>query len=127
MELDDDSPRPEALLVLSLARGRYALGLGQVAGLAACGPLRGVPLAPPVVPGLTEWRGRLLTVVDLPAILGEGPRGRWETLVRIAPPHEHTALFVPGPVHLIRDGACGGAECARLDPAAILARIEQGG
>jgi hypothetical protein len=85
----------ERRLVFDLASKTYALRLTEVSGVVAMGPLRRVPMAPAGVLGLAEWRGRLLTVLDLPGLLDERHGKGSPSLVRLAPPFDHLALFVP--------------------------------
>ena len=47
----------------------YALSAAQVVEVTLVPELRPIPLAPPHVRGLCDWRGRPLLVVDLPARL----------------------------------------------------------
>jgi len=118
-------------LVLRLGRGSYALHVDDVSGVAEPSRLRPVPLAPSGVLGLGQWRGRLLTVIDLPQVLGELPLDGPATLVRLAAPLEHTALLVPGPLRLVAADDDGrdrpridGRDHERLDPARVVAGLE---
>ncbi len=64
--------RGEALVV-RVGNARYAvplMGLGGVMGLDSLTPLPG---APAFVAGLTQIQGRVVTIVDLGALLGEAP------------------------------------------------------
>jgi hypothetical protein len=90
----------QQLLLLELQRETYALWLDAVAGLVEPAPLRTVHGAPRGVLGLAEWRGRLLTVIDLPLIVGDSACSRPPCLVRLAAPWDNLALYVPGPVKL---------------------------
>jgi len=70
--------------------------------------------------GLVEWRGRLLTVIDLPPLLRDAARGEAACLVRLAPPHDHLAFHVPAVV-LVRDlGQEEGPPRRLLDPAMLI-------
>jgi len=85
----------DRLLLFDLDACRYALRASAVYGLAECGPLREVPGTPQSILGLVEWRGHLLTVLDLPELLGHAtPRGP-ACLIRLAPPLQGTALLLP--------------------------------
>lgn len=112
----------ERALLFTLGGREYALRLAQVDGLCEPGPVRPVHDAPAGVTGLTEWRGRLVTVLDLAALLGaEGAEER-ASIVRLAPPLEHSALHVPAVMRLgwIEDEV---AEAPRLlDPLALVTR-----
>ena len=46
------------------------MSLDRVAGVDDPGEMRIVPGAPPSVVGLTEWRGRVVTVLDLAILTG---------------------------------------------------------
>jgi len=108
------SQKGERLLRFALGENEYALCLRGVAGLASLGPVRAVPGTPPEIVGLAEWRGSLLTVLDLPLLLGcpatEGDELE-ACLVRLAAPLRGVAFFLPAPVHLWR------GEADRNDPA----------
>ena len=91
---DRDSLRGRVLM-FDLESCRYALRAAAVNGLAECGPLREVPGAPPAVMGLVEWRGHLLTVLDLPQLLGHATPNGPACLIRLAPPLQGTSLFLP--------------------------------
>lgn len=115
-------------LLLELARGRYAVAARQVAELGEPGPLRRVPLAPPGVLGVTEWRGRLLTVLDLGWLLGDTALDVPPTLLRLAPPLGGTALWVPGRIGLGSAEGTGtpeppGAEV--IEPATLVRLLER--
>lgn len=85
----------ERRLVFALASGSYGLRLEAISGVAEPSPWRPVPGAPPGVLGLAEWGGRPLTVLDLPGLLRERPGKGDPSLVRLAAPFDHIALFVP--------------------------------
>jgi hypothetical protein len=103
----------------------------DVSGVVEAADVRPVPLAPFGVLGLSEWRGRLLTVVDLAVVLGEAPGEGPASLVRLAAPLQHTALLVRGALRLVaadddgRDKPCiAGCKHERLDPARLIAALE---
>jgi chemotaxis signal transduction protein len=116
--------------------------LEQVAGLMDAGPVRTVAGAPAGVLGLAEWKGRLLTVLDLPALIGEGPRPEPASLVRLGPPYPFTALYVPATVRMealqaeemrpfsepgVPAEGClliGGERLVLLETAALVERLE---
>jgi len=84
----------------------YAIPMDAISGLAEVRPFRTVSGAPRAVLGVAEWRGRLLTVVDLAALLDDAPASVDSPgcLVRLAEPLGSTALLVPASVHLERRG-----------------------
>ena len=90
----------------------------DVGGLANCGPLRRVPGTPAAVLGLTEWRGTLLTVLDLPRMLGAPASAAEPCLVRLAPPLRGVAFYLPAVVRVLRDSR------RALDPLALVRRLE---
>jgi chemotaxis signal transduction protein len=100
---DIPGPLAERALLFEFSGRSYGLKLGAVEGLGEPGSIRSVAGAPDAVLGLSDWKGRLLTVVDLAALLGEqppAPEEREPCLVRLASPLEHTALWVPVAVRL---------------------------
>ena len=110
----------------------YAIALEQVSGLADCGPVRCVEGTPREVLGLSEWRGRLLTVLDLPGLLGEPQSQGPMCLIRLSGSMTCTALRVPAPVTLLTTADCeveGGSESApegfiMVDPVELVYRLE---
>ncbi|ANM28891.1 hypothetical protein ABI59_03640 [Acidobacteria bacterium Mor1] len=110
-------------LLIGLERNRYRIDAGAIDGLVPTASIVPVPRAPRGVLGLTEWRGRLLTVIDLPLILDERPNGDAACLVRLASPHASTALFVPGPVRLVDDTA-DVRQLETIDPVRLVEAIE---
>lgn len=87
------------VLTFRAGHERYAVDLDEVAEVASAGDVRPVPLAPEGIRGLAEHRGRLVAVVDGPRALAAGadaapdPGGAY--VVRLAPPHEGAALWLP--------------------------------
>lgn len=120
----------EPWLLFELTRGCYAIPLASVDGVAAFRSIREVHDAPPEVRGLTHWRGALLTVVDLPKILGDVGLAVRASLVRLAPPLRGAAFFVPAPLRVawapaqrgIASVVCEGKPFQRLDPARLISR-----
>jgi len=123
---------PEQHIVFALGSGLHALNLKEISGVADAGVVRKVPRAPLAVLGLAEWRGRLITVIDLPHLLGERCDPGSASLLRLAPPLDHLAFFVPAHVEVrsldtIGDPGKGegGEKTPRiLEPGDLLARIE---
>jgi chemotaxis signal transduction protein len=108
----DEAPRAMAerqrAIVFVLGGRRYALRVAAAAGLAECGPIREVPGAPPAVVGLTEWRGNILTVLDLPHLLGHPPGEAPPCLVRLASPMDRAALLLTANVTMGEFGGVSG-------------------
>lgn len=129
------SPPPpgERILLFELGSCHHAIRSSLVAGLAECGELRPVPGAPPAVAGLAEWRGHLLTVLDLERALAQPPGESPPCLVRLAPPLQHTALRLRS---TLRPAFVGGLEAdddrfvhegvgyRLVDPARLVCRLE---
>ena len=113
---------PGAALGFELAGRGYALDLTHVAGVAECGPVRPVPGAPSAVVGLVEWRGRILTLVDLPRLLQRPRAVGPPSVIRLAPPFEQIALLLRAPLQVIGIAPEheAGADRERLDPAALV-------
>ena len=86
--------------MFDLGGERYAFHVAAIGGVSSCGSMRRVPGCPAAVLGLAEWRGALLTVLDLPRLLGHDTPGDLPCLVRLAPPLLHTAFFLPATVQL---------------------------
>ncbi len=85
----------ERVLLFRLRRVPYALPLSAVFGLAECGAVRRVPGAPRNVLGMTEWRGDLLTVLDLPRLLRHSAVPGHACLIRLAAPLQQIAFYLP--------------------------------
>ncbi len=137
MAVDDKSASPPAGLsdrFLSFRVGSrdYAIPLEHVSGLADCGPIRTVDGVPPEVLGLSEWRGRLLTVLDLHGLLGEPHSRGTMCLIRLSGTMTHTALRVAAPVTLVTaddSRSEGGFEADRdhfimVDPTELVLQLE---
>jgi chemotaxis signal transduction protein len=89
------------MLLFRLGERSYAVGVDGVGGLVACGPIRPLPGAPASVAGLVEWRGNVLTVIDLPRMLGRNAGTTPPCLVRLRPPLQRTALLLPSRVRMV--------------------------
>jgi hypothetical protein len=85
----------DRLLVFTLGASRFALRLGEVAGVMEPAGIRRIPDAAGPVLGLCEWRGRILTVLDLPRLLGAEPSAGLGSLIRLRPPFQRTAFWIP--------------------------------
>jgi hypothetical protein len=90
----------DRLVVFTLAANRFAIRLGEVAGVAEPAGVRRIPGQSGPVIGLTRWRGRILTVLDLSRLLGVDARPRRGSLVRLRPPFDRTALWIPAPIEI---------------------------
>lgn len=109
------------VLEIVLPGGRYSLRFAEVAGIAPPRELRTVAAAPDAVLGLADWRGSILTVLDLARLLEEGRVGDRPWLIRLAPPLDHVALATSALPTL---GHGGGA--APVDAASLVERAGGG-
>lgn len=77
----------EDLLAIRVGQSPYALRLGQVSGLFADKRVTAVPGATGGLLGIAGFRGSVVTVYDLRALLGESGRGpcRWMVLAASDP------------------------------------------
>lgn len=105
----------DRLLVVRLARQRWALHLTDLAGVCEMPVLRPLPRVPHPVLGLAHRHGRIVTVLDLPALLQDGPGDGPESLLLLASPRAHLGLHVRGDLRLIVPGV-GGDEDGPLRP-----------
>jgi chemotaxis signal transduction protein len=92
-------------LLFALCGKHYALDVSSVAGLAACSSTRTLPGAPRAVLGLVEWRGTVLTALDLPHVLGHEAGAGPACLVRLARPMQRVALLVPAGLQMVEISA----------------------
>jgi hypothetical protein len=93
-------PRREHLLMFRLGGRCYAMTLASIASLSPAGPIRPVRPSTAGVLGITEWRGRLLTVLDLSQLLDAHETSPPLSLIHLAAPFEQTSLYLAGPVRL---------------------------
>lgn len=117
------------VLAFDVAGTPYAIAVEAIAEVAEAPALRPVPLGPAGVLGLAEFRGAVVAVLDLGRLLDEHASGERATrIVRLAAPHDRTALAVSGrlqtcvgaivPGHVVIDGT----PHILLDAAEILRR-----
>jgi hypothetical protein len=122
-----ESPAPRRALLFALGGRNYAIGAAAVGGVAECGPIRQVPGAPSAVVGLAEWRGNVLTVLDLPHLLGHPAGDAQPCLVRLAPPLQQAALFLTAYVSVAEILGEPDAEGAERESPEFMARFEHKG
>jgi len=135
--------RSERLLLFDMGSRWYAVREAAVTGLIDSGPVRPVPGAPDAVVGLTDWRGHVMTLIDLHRVLDDAPVEGPSCIVRLAAPLERTALRVHSTLRLVEmciaDPDAGDAECSTpevqcrfehdgrtvslLDPQGIIRRV----
>ena len=111
-------------LRFDLLRRRYALPAEGVAAVERERPLLPVPGAPGGVLGVTERRGRVLTVLDCATLLDDAPTERRRVLVILRSPLAHVALSIAGELQLDELSEAEQIEGAvqRVDPLDLLAR-----
>lgn len=101
-----------------LAAATYAMPLEAVGAIGEVGAIRSVPGAPERIKGIAAFRGAVVTVLDLPAIVGDEAGAGTACLVRLSDPYPQAALWVPARVEV----ASRPPDGARiLDPARIVA------
>lgn len=122
---DTGAPR---VLLFTLEGRAFALPASKVAGLADCGPPRPIPGTPAAVLGLVEWRGSVLTALDLPALLGVKAGAGPSCFVRLARPLHRVALFVPATLQMceLGDDALGHGprRVIEIDPGGLIREVE---
>jgi hypothetical protein len=130
----------ERILVFRLDSKLHAIRVSDIGGVVSCEALRALPGAPAGVLGLAEWRGTVLAVLDLPRHLGCEPQDEPACLIRLAPPLDQTALYLPATVQLTEnrlepraeDAAagmeagwlCGGEAVTLVNPREVVRRME---
>lgn len=98
---------------------RLGLGLADVSEIAKVIRFTPVPRSPDFIVGVTNIRGRVVTLMDAHILYGDGSRGvhpaeerarefRGHAIV-LAPPHEHLALFTRSPIDIGKGRATGPA------------------
>ena len=92
----------ERMLLFRSGSTQYALQVSAIGGVTDWGEIRRVPGAPSSVLGLTERRGKLLMVLDLPRLLGRPIGERARCLVRMAPPFHQSAMALPQTIRVVR-------------------------
>jgi chemotaxis signal transduction protein len=116
----------EELLTFSLGGADFALRLRDVRGVGACAALRPVPGTHPAVLGLAEWRGAVLTVVDLARLLGQPPAAARPCLIRLSEPLRGVAFHLLAVARVRAEPERGerAPEATLLDPARLLRGLE---
>ena len=111
----------ERTLVFRMGQQLHAIPVNAIGGVVSCESLREIPGAPAGVLGLAEWRGSVLTVLDLPRYLGCRAQDEPACLIRLAPPLDHTALYLPASVQLTENS---DEAVSVVDPREIVRRVE---
>ena len=116
----------ERLLTVQLARHRWGLRLPELSGVCEVPALRALPGVTPAVLGLAHRHGRIVTVLDLPALLQDEPGVGAECLL-LAPPRAQLAFWVRGQLRLqpLDLPADEQGPLLRLDLARLLAPLER--
>ena len=135
------SSAPQTALEFTLARERYAPAIDAVQEVAEVSAVLRVPKAPPVIAGLVDVRGRVVTLVDLLKVFGSArPAEGAPVALILASPDGHIGLLVRGQPQVTRldlaaaepaDGLIDGVLSAEervyniVNPRRILAYCEQ--
>lgn len=91
------APAERVLCLLFVAGGeRFAIRAADVQKVTPPGQRSRLPRLPPALPGITQHRGRVVTVVDAAAILGDQPRVDSDAsrLLLLERPVRHLGLLV---------------------------------
>ncbi len=117
----------DACVNFHLGRDWFSIPLEQVREISPAGRIAPVPLAPPVVRGITNWRGRVITLIDVSRVFDRPlppARAAVDRLALIlADPFEHLGLYVHAPVEI--GEAVSGEVQARVIQAAAGSGAEQ--
>ena len=119
---------PQAWCTFRLGAGHYGIELSRVQEVLRPLTITRHPLAPPGIAGLTNLRGRIVTVVDLRAVLGAGAApDAAAALVVVRSAEGAVALLVDAIGDVRRVGAGGlapslAAEPVRDDAGSLVAR-----
>jgi hypothetical protein len=100
-DVDPINRQAGRLLAFRLGGELHAVRVSDVGGVVSCEALRQVPGSPAGVLGLAEWRGSVLTVLDLARLLERSAPDEPACLIRLGPPMDQTALHLPATVQLI--------------------------
>ena len=97
------NPDPSVkVLLFDIGRETYGVRLGAVREIYDADHVQHVPRAPDLIRGVTDVRGRMVTVIDLPALVAaatpEEPRSR---LLILTEPLDHIALWSPSDIDLL--------------------------
>ena len=114
---------PERVLLFMLGNRRYGLDAERIVGLAEWGVVFPVPGSHRSVIGLTEWRGEILTVLDLAPLLGIEATDEPRQLARLAYPLERTALAIPRAARLVTPQLNDNIRC--IDPNHLVEPVER--
>jgi two-component system chemotaxis response regulator CheV len=89
-------------LVFSLGQELFGVRLESVREISEASRIAPVPRAPDLIRGLADVRGRMTTVIDLPALVGaprdHASRGR---LMILAEPRDYLALWTSSEINLL--------------------------
>ena len=107
----DQEPTLDPVLVFDLPSETFGIRLGAVKEIHRPSYLQGVPLAPSTIRGVADVRGRMVTAVDLPALLAGQQIGRGVVghLMILAEPWDHFGLWLHSDIDL-RSLALGALE-----------------
>lgn len=100
-EMEKEAKR-SPVLIFAIGDETHGLRLQAVREIYRAEDLQRVPRAPRIIRGLTDVRGRMVTAIDLPAVLAgpEAPPGSPGHLLIVSEPRDHVALWVPTEIDL---------------------------
>ena len=106
----------QELLVTQVGQARYAARLEALSAVVLLPRLTRLPLAPRYIAGLAPVHGRILTIVDLGALMGEGALPALRFGLILEHNGEPFGLGVPGLIGLEPDRSTAGAAIPAFVP-----------
>lgn len=98
------SPATRPCIQFQLGDDGFGVPLDCVREVITAAAIACVPLAPPVVKGVANVRGRVVTLIDMGRVYGRPPvparREDDRIAIVLAPPWENIALYVHSPVEI---------------------------
>ena len=105
---------PARFVTFRIEGGLYALAADGVERIFSPGEAMPLPGAPATLRGLAPHEGRLVALVDGPALLGAAPAAGALSALALAAPRQGIAILVPAPVEVDEgeplSGAIGAAD-----------------
>jgi chemotaxis signal transduction protein len=98
----ENEPHRSPVLVFAISGENHGVRLQAIREIHDAEEIHRIPLAPPIIRGLTDVRGRMVTAIDLPAML-VGRESAWESpgqLLIVSEPRDHLALWVSDEIDL---------------------------
>ena len=98
----ENEPHRSPILVFALGDETHGIRLEAIREIHHAEEVQRIPLAPSIIRGLTDVRGRMVTAIDLPAMLAGSelpPETRGHLLI-VSEPQDHLALWVSNEIDL---------------------------